>query len=213
MAKNCVGKGLAVTTCSETEGKWPCCGNGYCDGAEMHANCAEDCVKDDSSLTIVQTGSKNNNYVGLARYMLTPTRGMEGRRLLTCFGGTDVLMNTSVIHTDRMKTTAPSFCVVVDVERCTYCVPAGSSMAYISRQYVLNIDWLRLYNTNPSVQDPDGIFPYKKLVIGPKYIIHPGDTLLSIAGITIFFSVVVPTFEPELRLIRRPHAQMECGPA
>ena len=55
-------------------------------------------------------------------------------------------------------------------------------MMYVAKHYVLNVDWLRLYNTNPGAPDPDGVFPYEKLIIGPTYIVHPGDSLLSIAG-------------------------------
>ena len=80
---------------------------------------------------------------------------------------------------------APSFCVVMDIERCAYCVPDGSSMMYVAKQYVLNVDWLRLYNTNPGASDPDGVFPFEKLIIGPNYSVHPGDTLLSIAGVFV----------------------------
>jgi len=55
-------------------------------------------------------------------------------------------------------------------------------MMYIARHYMLNVDWLRLYNANPRVEDPDGVFPYDKLIVGPTYTVHPGDTLLTIAG-------------------------------
>jgi len=179
---NCVGGGLVVHACSETGNKWPCCGNGHCDGAEMGSNCPADCPADDSSLRIVQSGSVNNDYVARAEFRWTATRGMEGRRLLACFAATDSLLATTIVHVPRTTRSAPSFCVVVDVDRCAYCVPDGSSMMYVAKHYVLNVDWLRLYNTNPGATDPDGVFPYEKLVIGPTYSVHPGDTLLSIAG-------------------------------
>lgn len=180
---NCVDGGVAVHSCSETGNKWPCCGNGHCDGAEIGSNCPADCRPDDSSLTLLQTASKSNGYVSRAELKWKPTRGMEGRRLLSCFAATDTLLGTGIVNKDRSASSAPSYCVVVDVERCRYCVPDGSSMVYIAKQYVLNVDWLRLYNTNPGVSDPDGVFPYEKLVIGPTYTVHPGDSLLSIAGI------------------------------
>ena len=174
----CVDGGLAVKSCSETGNKWPCCGNGHCDGAEMGANCAADCPDDDSSLQILQTGS-----MARATFNWTPARGTEGRRLLACFAATDSVLGTSIVFPSRTAQTAPSYCLVIDVERCAYCVPADSSMMYIAKQYVLNVDWLRLYNTNPGTPDPDGVFPHDKLIIGPTYSVHPGDTLLSIAGI------------------------------
>lgn len=180
---SCVSGGLAVQSCSETGNRGPCCGNGHCDGAEMGSNCPADCPVDDSSLRVVQLGSASNDYVALAEFKWTPTRGMEGRRLLACFAAEDVLLGAGIVHMARTPTSAPSFCIVVDVDRCAYCVPDGSSMMYVAKQYVLNVDLLRLYNTNPGVTDPDGVFPYDKLIIGPTYSVHPGDTLLSIAGV------------------------------
>jgi hypothetical protein len=179
---NCVGGGLAVRACSETGNVWPCCGNGHCDGAEIGANCPQDCGEDNSTLQLLQVGSARNNHVSLAEFRWTPTRGMEGRRLLSCFQAQDALLDTDIVHTVRTSSSAPSYCVVVDVDRCAYCVPDGSSMMYIAKHYSLTVDWLRLYNTNPGVEDPDAVFPYDKLVIGPTYTVHPGDTLLSIAG-------------------------------
>jgi hypothetical protein len=173
----CVGGGLSVKSCIETGKLWPCCGNGHCDGAEIGANCAEDCQEDVSTLQVVQTGSMSR-----AEFNWTPARGTEGRRLLACFAASDSLLGTDVVHQARTARTAPSYCLVVDVERCAYCVPADSSMMYVAKQYVINVDWLRLYNTNPGNPDPDGVFPHDKLIIGPNYSVHPGDTLLSIAG-------------------------------
>ena len=179
---NCVGGGLAVRACSETGNVWPCCGNGFCDGAEMGSNCPQDCEADNSTLQLLRVGSASNDYVSLAEFRWTPTRGMEGRRLLSCFQARDALLDTGIIHPARTSSSAPSYCVVVDVDRCAYCVPDGSSMMYIARHYMLNVDWLRLYNANPRVEDPDGVFPYDKLIVGPTYTVHPGDTLLTIAG-------------------------------
>ena len=191
---NCIEGGLSVQACSETENVGPCCGNGVCDGAEMGANCAQDCPEDDSSLRLIQNGSKTNDYVSKALFRWTPTRGMEGRRLLACFSAVDAVAGSaagilqasgdraSVVHPVRTTTTAPSFCVVVDVDRCQYCVPDGVTMMYLAKHYTLNVDWLRLYNTNPRTSDPDDIFVHQKLVIGPTYKVHAGDTLMTIAA-------------------------------
>ncbi len=204
---NCVDGGLAVQTCSETRNSWPCCGNGHCDGAEMGSNCPADCPADDISLRILQTGSSTNDYVSRSEFRWTLTRGMEGRQLLSCLNVFDTVLGTSIVATERTeatetkKPTSPSFCLVVDVERCRYCVPDGSSMQSIAKHYLLNVDWLRLYNTNPVTSDPDGFFPYDKLAIGPTYTVSLGDTLLTIAGCLAPLVVkLAPAISPNLCL-------------
>lgn len=56
----------------------------------------------------------------------------------------------------------------------------------IARHYMLNMDWLRLYNSNPGVANPDDLLPQQAIQVGPIYSVAPGDTLLSIAGTTHF---------------------------
>jgi hypothetical protein len=53
----------------------------------------------------------------------------------------------------------------------------------IARHYMLNMDWLRLYNSNPGVANPDELLENEAIQVGPVYSVAPGDTLLSIAGI------------------------------
>jgi hypothetical protein len=48
---------------------------------------------------------------------------------------------------------------------------------------MLNMDWLRLYNSNPGVANPDELLENEAIQVGPVYSVAPGDTLLSIAGI------------------------------
>jgi hypothetical protein len=44
---------------------------------------------------------------------------------------------------------------------------------------MLNMDWLRLYNSNPGVANPDELLEDQAIQVS----VAPGDTLLSIAGI------------------------------
>ena len=44
------------------------------------------------------------------------------------------------------QSTAPSFCFVFAVARCTYCVPEYATMHSLSVHYFLNMHWLRVYN-------------------------------------------------------------------
>ena len=71
--------------------------------------------------------------------------GAEGRRLLKCFEGvtnagessSEVLSNR-VVDGQRTRTNAPSFCVVFDVQRCSYCIPHKATMKSLSAHYFLN---------------------------------------------------------------------------
>lgn len=46
--------------------------------------------------------------------------------------------------------TAPSFCFVFAVARCSYCVPEYATMHSLSVHYLLNMHWLRVYNRSCS---------------------------------------------------------------
>lgn len=65
------------------------------------------------------------------------------------------------------------------------------SQQSIARHYMLNMDWLRLYNSNPGVANPDDLLPQQAIQVGPVYSVAPGDTLLSIAGFYLCESVSV----------------------
>lgn len=98
---------------------------------------------------------------------------------------TDVA-GTAVVLQKRSKNTAPSLCVVFRVESCRYCVPAGATLTSIARHYLLNMDWLYLYNANPDVKNPDHLLMVtgqnQKIQVGPLYSVAPGDTLVSVAA-------------------------------
>jgi hypothetical protein len=61
--------------------------------------------------------------------------------------------------------------------------------------YLLNVDWLRVYNTNPTIANPDILLKDpNKIFIGPNYVVQPGDSLLEIAGETAMPSLRVQGF-------------------
>ena len=62
------------------------------------------------------------------------------------------------------------------------CTDTCGAVQSIARHYLLNIDWLRLYNSNPGVANPDWLLPQQPIQVGPLYSVASGDTLLSIAG-------------------------------
>jgi hypothetical protein len=90
----------------------------------------------------------------------------------------------AVFNEQRAGVEGPSLCIMFDVESCRYCVPAGATLKSVARHYFLNINWLRLYNTNPDVTNPDLLLTEREIVVGPLYTVQPGDTLLSIAAST-----------------------------
>ena len=126
-----------------------CCGNGQCDGAETGANCPEDCMPDDLTLEVTQSGSDANGWTTKVDVAFVPWRQAAGRRLLQCFEAVAAPYNTSLVSRVRTSHTGPSYCIVYEVERCSYCVPPGMTLEKLARQQFKNFDWLRLYNTNP----------------------------------------------------------------
>jgi len=168
----------------------PCCGNGLCDGLETGGGCSGDCRADDESLEQTQFGTVVNDWHSSALYTYTPTRGAEGRRILKCFEGITnageedpTAYTNAVVEMERRNETAPSFCLVLDVSRCSYCVPQAATLRSMSVHYFLNMDWLRIYNSNPAILDPDSLIQgADTLAVGPLYTAQRGDTLLSIAA-------------------------------
>jgi hypothetical protein len=184
---------LLVTQCSQKSGaeaSVACCGNGICDGLETGGACTSDCQLDTASLTQTQVGSNANGWLSRAEYTWTPMWGTEGRRLLKCFEGvtsagesSSNMLSNLVVDGQRTRTHAPSFCVVFDVQRCSYCIPHKATMKSLSAHYFLNADWLRIYNSNPLVPNPDVLISgVDQVHAGPLYTAQRGDTLLSIAA-------------------------------
>ena len=139
---------LLVTQCSQKSGAEAavaCCGNGICDGLETGGACTSDCQLDTASLTQTQVGSNANGWLSRAEYTWTPMWGTEGRRLLKRFEGvtsagesSSNMLSNRVVDGQRTRTHAPSFCVVFDVQRCSYCIPHKATMKSLSAHYFLN---------------------------------------------------------------------------
>ena len=113
------------------------------------ANCPEDCMPDDLTLEVTQSGSDANGWTTKVDVAFVPWRQAAGRRLLQCFEAVAAPYNTSLVSRVRTSHTGPSYCIVYEVERCSYCVPPGMTLEKLARQQFKNFDWLRLYNTNP----------------------------------------------------------------
>lgn len=150
---NCVPGGISVTACEagmmNTTG---CCGNGRCEGAETGMNCPEDCPADMATLSPHPSYPTDPNW---AEFSFTPSRAQQGRTVLTCIEVYDTTYGTRVVNHERQGSKAPSLCLVFNVQSCRYCVPAGATLKSISKHYLLNVDWLRLYNSNPDIPNPN----------------------------------------------------------
>jgi len=174
--------GLGVTACLGGD-VGPCCGNGHCDGAESAAGCPADCKEPPPTLEQTQIGSAANNFASLATLKWTPGRGDEGRRVLICVATADQTFGEEVVDPTRgADGSGPSLCITFEVARCAYCVPDGATLRNVARHYMLNNDWLRLYNSNPGTADPDRLAPLQRINVGPTYAAQQGDTLVSIAA-------------------------------
>jgi hypothetical protein len=64
---------------------------------------------------------------------------------------------------------APSVCLVFYIVSCRYCVPSGATLKSMAKHYFLNVDWLRLYNSNPNVTNPDFVLTQQAIQVGPIY--------------------------------------------
>jgi len=163
-----------------------CCGNGVCDGVESGSNCPSDCPADNVQFMQTAVGSAANSWKNEAGFAWMPSRGMEGRDILRCF-----LARPKISGFDPAKLgpNDPSidlfskkFCILYSVERCRYCVPQSSTLSTLVLHYDFQIDWRRVYNSNPVLLNPDRLAAGDKFVIGPKYRVRPGDTLVTIAA-------------------------------
>jgi hypothetical protein len=207
----CVQGGIAVRDCAvvenntslaaaaagggsdggESDAYVVCCGNGFCDGAEMTSTCPVDCPPEpfsrgqvvNPSLEQTQTGESSNSYTSKGMLRWRASRGMEGRTVLTCIvafaidqGGFDSISKV------RTPNNAASQCYVMTVERCAVCMPRGANIKSVSDTFLFKQDWLRMYNSNPFLLSPDRIPFAQRLGIGPIYNVQSGDTLLAIAG-------------------------------
>ena len=149
---NCVPGGISVEACHGGNNGTACCGNNRCDGAETGSNCPSDCPPDMATLEDHPDYPSNPNW---QIFTYTPSRAQQGRTVLTCIEVYDVDYGTAVISQERQGSKAPSMCMVFNVQSCRYCVPQGATLRSIAKHYLLNVDWLRLYNSNPDIPNPN----------------------------------------------------------
>lgn len=108
-----------------------------------------------------------------AVFRWTPLRGMEGSEYTICFQGKD----------KHSMVTLPKVCAFLSVRRCFYCARVGETFKYIAETFNFDTNWLRLWNYNPTVQDPDLILRnFLPVAVGSTYEVQPGDTLSAIAA-------------------------------
>jgi hypothetical protein len=102
----------------------------------------------------------------------TPSRGDEGSSTEVCFTAADAY---GAHH-------AAVNCISFSVPRCRYCAQEDDTLHDISNDYCLGTNWLRLWNSNPQVTDPDVIFHDSDLLnIGPVYHVQQGDTIRALS--------------------------------
>jgi len=154
-------KNLEVVGCSDTVTN-ECCGDDTCNGAESGWSCPEDCPQDDSSLKQIPIET-------YYQFSFTPSRHQQGRQVLICIEAYTEVAGTRVISQRRQGALAPSACFVFDIVSCLYCVPGGATLKSMAKHYFLNVDWLRLYNSNPNVTNPDFVLTQQAIQVGPIY--------------------------------------------
>jgi len=178
----CVEGGIQVVACNTSHAGRSCCGNGACDAAETGSNCPEDCVRDELAMTTLSTAELDNEGTTRVNIIWTPSRHTPGRQLLQCIEARSPPYGTALVATRRTPETAPTFCVVINVKRCAYCVAAGATLQSLARHEFKTVDWLRLYNSNPHHPGPDSVLQNGHITLGPVYTSRTGDSLISIAA-------------------------------
>lgn len=101
-----------------------------------------------------------------------PVRGQEARTYRTCYSSRDEY------HIDGPDRTTR--CVKVEVVRCKYCTQPGETLLNIAVDY--NTDWLQLWGANVDVKNPDHLYDYQLLNVGPVYHVRAGDSLDALAA-------------------------------
>ncbi|EKX40605.1 hypothetical protein GUITHDRAFT_113391 [Guillardia theta CCMP2712] len=118
------------------------------------------------------SNSQQGNKV-VAVFQWTPLRGMEGQTHQVCMRGSHVGNSSSLAEV----------CAFLKVMKCYYCTRVGETLNYVAEQYNFDTNWLRLWNFNPDIQDPDLVLRnYLPVVIGSTYKVQLGDTLSRVAA-------------------------------
>jgi len=103
------------------------------------------------------------------RFCWRPVRGQEARTYTTCYE-----------TRDTYKIDIAQRCVSIEVARCKYCTQPGDTMLNIAVDY--NTDWLQLWGANVDVKNPDHLYDYQLLNVGPVYHVRAGDSLDNLAA-------------------------------
>lgn len=126
-----------------------------------------------------------------------PSRGQEGATYKVCYDCSDLGCNKVLHDFNNQRSLAPMVsasqrCVHLNVMRCRYCAQEGDTLAYITKYYHLNTNWLRLWNSNGKemgdssksmIGNPDTILPSSTVLnVGPIYKVQAGDTLQALAS-------------------------------
>jgi len=102
------------------------------------------------------------------KFCWKPVRGQEARTYRTCYTASDVYGCHVITR-----------CVKVEVVRCKYCTQPGESLLNIGIDY--NTDWLQLWGVNVDVKNPDHLYDFQLLNLGPVYQVRSGDSLADLA--------------------------------
>lgn len=106
------------------------------------------------------------------KFCWKPVRGQEARVYKTCYESRDTY------HIDGPDRTRR--CVRIEVVRCKYCTQPGETLLNIAVDY--NTDWLQLWGANVDVKNPDHLYDFQLLNIGPVYHVREGDSLDALAA-------------------------------
>jgi len=144
-----------------------------------------------------------------ATVLVTAVPGDEGSVREWCFTCGDA----------RGVRVAEETCVRVATRLCEYRVQPGDTLRSVSRRFYRDSGWVRLWNANPGLLDPDLgrsapggtatlsgtelLQPGLSLRLGPVYTVKYGDTLTTIAGM----------LETTIKALvaSNPHLEVEAG--
>lgn len=109
----------------------------------------------------------------LLRFNFTPAVGDEGGVKSWCFTCGDA-QDLGALN---------ARCITLSTQLCRVAVQPGDTIQSITRQYHLDRNWRRVWNTNPHIPNPYvELHAGTALQVGPIYRVRPADTLTSIAA-------------------------------
>eukprot|EP00960_Hanusia_phi_P038859 753637-Hanusia_phi.AAC.4 len=174
---------LSVQQCGQPSSPAECCGNGVCEGAETSLTCPGDCSKSQPTISFERVNET------FSRFTFQPNIYTQGRRLLLCLDPVlqDVAYQQYLIDSvivDGSRTCDNRICFIVYVTPCRYCLSSITTFQKISWTIFNDHDWVKFYNYNPQIPDPDKLYRNSdhEINTGVTYQIQAGDDLLLIAG-------------------------------